>query len=67
MFLDSLLGVRQSLVTAKISSMPTTNELCSSLYSALKASVDKATNQLKVSATISCFCSFLLWFIVGGD
>lgn len=50
---DSLLGVRQSLVAAKISSMPTTNELCNSLYSALKASVDKATNQLKVSSVIT--------------
>ena len=33
--------------------MPTTNELCNSLNSTLKSSVDKATSQLKVSSDIS--------------
>ena len=47
---DSLLTVRQSLVTVKQSStMPSTSELCNSLHSSLKTSVDKATSQVKVS------------------
>jgi len=47
---DSLLTVRQSLVTVKQSSItPSTSELCNSLHSSLKTSVDKATSQVKVS------------------
>ena len=53
---DSLLSVRQSLVAAKISSLPTTNDLCGSLNSTLKTSVDKATNQLQVIPTFSIGC-----------
>ena len=44
------------MVAAKISSLPTTNDLCSSLNSALKTSVDKATNQLQVILSISVGC-----------
>ena len=57
---DSLLSVRQSLVTAKIASIPTTNELCNSLTSTLKSSVDKATSQLKVCSEVSYTCQFSL-------
>ncbi|XP_065883247.1 uncharacterized protein [Dysidea avara] len=47
-FEDSLLTVRQSLVTVKQSStMPSTSEQCNSLHSSLKTSVDKATSQVK--------------------
>lgn len=61
--LDSLLNVRQSLVTAKASSLPGTNELCNSLLSTLKNSVDKSTNQLKVCLNL-LVCLYIIMSMV---
>ena len=53
---DSLLTVRQLLVTVKQSStMPSTSELCNSLHFSLKTRVDKATSQEGQSVTWSHF------------